>query len=85
MNLEQLLQQAKEKRQNLLDSIETATSVEELNKIELDIRKADHKIKDLERQIQERDSEGGIDPAARSYSPDENPEKIGRASCRERV
>ena len=78
MNLEQLLQQAKEKRQNLLDSIETAASVEELNKIELDIRKADHKIKDLERQIQERDKNGdGIDPAARSYSPDENPERRG--------
>ena len=75
MNLEQLLQQAKEKRQNLLESIKTAASVEELDKIELDIRKVDHEIKDLEKQIQERDSDGGIDPAARSYSSSENPER----------
>lgn len=75
MDKEQLLQQAKEKRQSLLDSINTAKSLEELDRIELDIRKVDHEIEGLEQQIQERNSDYGLDPAARRYSPEENPEQ----------
>lgn len=64
MNLEKLLQQAKEERAALYDSIATANNTAELDKIELDIRKADMKIKNLEEQIAERDSGEGEDPAA---------------------
>lgn len=65
MNLEKLLQQAKEERAALYDSIATVNSAAELDKIELDIRKADMKIKNLEEQIAERDAGITEDPAAR--------------------
>ena len=66
MNLEQLLQQTKEKRAALYESIKTAATMEEMDKIELDIRKADIEIKNLEEQISTRGlSDEGNDPAAR--------------------
>ena len=67
MNLEKLLQQAKEERAALYDSIATANNASELDKIELDIRKADMKIKNLEEQIAERDAGEGEDPAAKEH------------------
>ena len=73
MNLEQLLQQAKEERAALYESIATANSAAELDKIELDIRKADMKIKNLEEQIAERDTGITEDPAARDEG--EGPEQ----------
>lgn len=51
MNLEQLLKQAEEKRKTLVDSIDGAKSREELDGIELDLRKQDMVIKDLKLQI----------------------------------
>lgn len=74
MNLEQLLQQAKEKRAALYESIKTAATMEEMDKIELDIRKADIEIKSLEEQIARRD-DGGEDPAARDGGNSGNPEQ----------
>lgn len=75
MNLEKLLKEAKEERAGLYDSIETANNALELDKIELDIRKVDMKIKNLEEQIAERDAGEGEDPAARDNTEGENPEK----------
>ena len=75
MNLEKLLQQAKEERAALYDSIATANNASELDKIELDIRKADMKIKNLEEQIAERDAGEGEDPAARGDNDGEGPEQ----------
>lgn len=69
MTLEQLLAQAREKRKALLDSIKTAASIEEVDKVELDIRKADIEIKTLEEQITA--AGGGDDPAKRSITDDE--------------
>lgn len=68
MNLEQLLQQVREKRAALYESIRTAATIEEIDKVELDIRKADIEIKSLEEQIARRDTGDGEDPAARSLS-----------------
>ncbi|MDC4241955.1 phage major capsid protein [Clostridium tertium] len=68
MNLEQLLQQAREKRAALYESIKTAATMEEVDKIELDIRKAEIDIKSLEEQITLRDAGAAGDPAARSLS-----------------
>lgn len=65
MNLEQLLKQAQEKRAALYESIKTAATMDEVDKVELDIRKADIEIKSLEEQIARRDAGGGEDPAAR--------------------
>lgn len=77
MNLEQLLQQTKEKRAALYESIKTAATMEEMDKIELDIRKADIEIKNLEEQISTRGlSDEGNDPAARDNGG-ENLEKRG--------
>lgn len=77
MNLEQLLQQTKEKRAELYESIKTAATMEEMDKIELDIRKADIEIKNLEEQISTRGlSDEGNDPAARDNGG-ENLEKRG--------
>lgn len=73
MDLEKLLKEAKEERAGLYDSIAAANNALELDKIELDIRKVDIKIKNLEEQIAERDS--GEDPAARDNTNLENPEK----------
>ncbi|WP_053069609.1 phage major capsid protein [Clostridium novyi] len=56
MNLEQLLKQAEEKRKALVDSIDGAKNKEELDTIELDLRKQDIVIKDLKQQIAERDA-----------------------------
>ena len=66
MNLEQLLQQAREKRAALYESIKTAATMEEVDKIELDIRKAEIDIKSLKEQITLRDAGAAEDPAARS-------------------
>lgn len=68
MNLEQLLQQAREKRAALYESIRTAATIEEIDKVELDIRKTDIEIKSLEEQIARRDTGDGEDPASRSLS-----------------
>nr|DAY51151.1 MAG TPA: major capsid protein [Caudoviricetes sp.] len=77
MNLEQLLQQTKEKRAALYESIKTAATMEEMDKIELDIRKAEIEIKNLEEQISTRGlSDEGNDPAARDNGG-ENLEKRG--------
>ena len=77
MNLEQLLQQTKEKRAALYESIKTAATMEEMDKIELDIRKADIEIKNLEEQRSTRGlSDEGNDPAARDNGG-ENLEKRG--------
>lgn len=73
MNLEQLLQQAQERRASLYESINTASTSEELDKIELDIRKADLEIKNLEDKIAKRNAEGE-DPAARNNTDGEIPE-----------
>lgn len=75
MDLEKLLKEAKEERAGLYDSIATANNALELDKIELDIRKVDMKIKNLEEQIAERDAGEGEDPAARDNTEGENPEK----------
>ncbi len=76
MNLEQLLQKEQEKRKALYESIKNAATAEELDKIELDIRKADIEIKSLEEQIARRGLGDGEDPAARNNGGD-NPEQRG--------
>lgn len=76
MNLEQLLQQAREKRKALHESIKKAASIEELDKIELDIRKEDLEIKTLDQQIQMRDA-GGDDPEARNFDNTQVPGGAG--------
>ena len=63
MDLEKLLKEAKEQRKALFESIRKATTTEELDKIELDLRKQDAIIKDLELKIEEENN----DPAARSF------------------
>lgn len=70
MTLEEMLKQAREKRKALLDSIKAAATVEEVDKIELDIRKADIEIKALEEQISARNLD---DEAARRSSGEEDP------------
>ena len=70
MTLEEMLKQVREKRKALLDSIKAAATVEEVDKIELDIRKADIEIKTLEEQINARNLD---DEAARRSSGEENP------------
>lgn len=70
MDLEQLLAQAREQRKALYESIKTAATAEELDKIELDIRKKDIEIKTLEKKINAEGSDGD-DPAQRSLGGDE--------------
>lgn len=72
MNKKELLKQAIEKRKALYESIKKAATNEELDKIELDIRKADIEIKTLEEQIQaEANDEGnGEDPSIRNLGDD---------------
>ena len=69
MNLEKLLKEAQERRTSLYESINTASTSEELDRIELDIRKADLEIKNLEEKITKRNAEE--DPAARDYEGEE--------------
>lgn len=64
MNPEEQLVQEQEKRKALYESIKDAKTNDELDKIELDIRKADSKIKDLKEII------SSSDPAARNLSND---------------
>lgn len=71
MNLEQLLEQAREQRKALYESIKTAATAEELDKIELDIRKKDIEIKTLEQRLTaEGNDNSSDDPAARNYNND---------------
>lgn len=59
---------AKEKRNALVTQIEGAETREALDKIELDIRKADLEIADLEAKIAVEERNNPTDPAARSAS-----------------
>lgn len=69
MNLEQLLEEAREQRKALYESIKTAANAEELDKIELDIRKKDIEIKTLEKRLTSEGSDDSLDdPAARNYN-----------------
>lgn len=71
MNLEQLLEEAREQRKALYESIKTAANAEELDKIELDIRKKDIEIKTLEKRLTSEGSDDSLDdPAARNYNND---------------
>ena len=49
MDLEKLLEEAKERRKALYESIKAAATNQELDKIELDIRKEDITIRNLEK------------------------------------
>ncbi|NLK94726.1 MAG: phage major capsid protein [Clostridiales bacterium] len=73
MNLLELLKKAQEKRKALYESIKVAATNDELDKIELDIRKVDLEIKTLEEKIQANNNDE--DPATRSFGSD--PEQIG--------
>lgn len=73
MNLEQLLAQAREQRKALYESIKTAATAEELDKIELDIRKKDVEIKTLEQRLAAEEGDNSDDPAARDDNS--NPEQ----------
>ncbi|NWK11325.1 phage major capsid protein [Clostridium cadaveris] len=75
MNLLQMLQAAQTKRNALYDSIKTATTNEDLDTIELDIRKVDLEIADLEAKIAAEENPEGEDPAARNEVG--NPETRG--------
>jgi len=68
MNLKEMLMKAKEKRNALVTQIEGAETREALDKIELDIRKADLEIADLEAKIAVEERNNPTDPAARSSS-----------------
>lgn len=74
MNLLQMLQAAQTKRKDLYDSIKTAATNEDLDTIELDIRKVDLEITDLEAKIAAQGTPEE-DPAARSEG--DNPETRG--------
>ncbi|MDS1005303.1 phage major capsid protein [Clostridium sporogenes] len=63
MDLEKLLKQKQEQRNNLLKSIQGAETREALDKIELDIRKVDMEIEELKAKIEAQKDQ---DPAARS-------------------
>ena len=52
MNYLQMLQEAREKREELCTSIRSAQTSEELDKLELELRKLDIEIKDLEEKVQ---------------------------------
>ena len=71
MDLEKLLEEAKERRKALYESIKAAATNQELDKIELDIRKEDITIRNLEEKIRTLNNKGGEEdsdgePAARS-------------------
>lgn len=64
MDLLKMLKDAQERRKALYASIKTAATNSDLDKIELDIRKVDMEISDLEAKIAEANG-GSNDPAAR--------------------
>lgn len=66
MNYLAQLQAAREKRATLTTSIRSATTTQELDKLELDLRKLDIEIKDLEVKVQEEE-------AAKRKVDDNNP------------
>lgn len=75
MNLEELLKAAEKRKADLLKGIKTAATGEELDKIELDLRKVDFEITDLQAQIKARGEGNEDDPAARSLENEhEHPE-----------
>lgn len=74
MNLEQLLQKAKEKRGVIYEKSKIAKTLEEMRALELEMSQVDMEIKNLEEQIAERDAGAGEDPAARDYGV-EGPEQ----------
>lgn len=55
MNYLEMLQEARKRREGLVTSIRKATSSEDLDKLELDLRKVDIEIKDLEEKIKAED------------------------------
>lgn len=66
MDLLKLLKEAREKREELSQSIRSAESIEALDKLELELRKVDREIKDLETKIAEEE-------AAKRSKADETP------------
>lgn len=64
MDLERLLEEAKEKRKARYEDISKAKTNQELDEIELDLRKMDFDIKDIEEKINKDD------PATRSINDD---------------
>ncbi len=73
MNLEQLLQKAKEKRGVIYEKSKIAKTLEEMRALELEMSQVDMEIKNLEEQIAERDAGITDDPAARDEG--EGPEQ----------
>lgn len=73
MNLEQLLQKAKEKRGVIYEKSKIAKTLEEMRALELEMSQVDMEIKNLEEQIAERDAGIEDDPAARDEG--EGPEQ----------
>lgn len=69
MNYLEKLQKAREKRQELCTSIRAAKTSEELDQLELDLRKVDLEIKDLEEKIKFEE-----DDAAKRKKEDNNPD-----------
>lgn len=76
MDYLKMLQEARSNREGLVTSIRNATSSADLDKLELDLRKVDHEIKDLEEKIQAQEDDaakrnigdnipvGGLNPLA---------------------
>lgn len=56
MNYLEMLQKAREKREALCTSIRSAKTIDELNNLELELRKLDLEIKDLEEKVNEEDA-----------------------------
>lgn len=56
MNFLAVLKERREKREELNTSIRNATSIEELDKLELELRKLDREIKDLEAKVLEEEA-----------------------------
>lgn len=75
MNLLELLRKAQDKRKALYESIKVAATNDELDKIELDIRKVDLEIKTLEEKIQANNNADEEAAATRSFGSD--PEQRG--------
>jgi HK97 family phage major capsid protein len=65
MNYRELLKKALEERDALIANVDNAKTREELDKIELDLRKADLKIADLRAKIAIEEQTNPTDPAAR--------------------
>ena len=74
MDLEKLLKEAQENRNALMQKIETAKSVQELDGIELELRKQDIAIQDLKNKISERDARSK-EPSGEPKEPEKQPEE----------